>query len=75
MINTIIAEVFDKIGHVWMLDTGLLTPEEDDVQIVLDKAAELLYDEDLHSRLETGGLIIEKTESGHDVYVYVGNYQ
>jgi hypothetical protein len=52
-----------------------LTPEEDDVQIVLDKAAELLYDEDLHSRLETGGLIIEKTESGHDVYVYVGNYQ
>lgn len=75
MINTIIADVFSRIGHTWKLDSGFIEPDEDDVEQMLDAAANRLYDGVVGDRFETGGLIIEKADQGFDVYVYVGNYE
>lgn len=76
MISSIVSEFFDRIGHFWYVDGGTttVTPSEDDVEKVLDRAAVALYDGAVGDRLEVGGLIIEKAEHGHDVYMYVGNY-
>ena len=75
MISMMVADIFDKIAHRWNTDRGLVVVEEDDVTKVLDHAAKRLYDGEVGDRIHVGGLIIEKRESGHDVYVYVGNYQ
>lgn len=75
MINTIIADVLNRIGHTWKLDSGFIEPDENDVEQMLDAAAATLYDGVEGDRFEAGGLIIEKRPNGHDVYVYVGNYQ
>lgn len=75
MIEEIVSGVFRKIGHVWRAGDKYIWPEEDDVRRVLDSAAARLYDSDTDTRLETGGLIIEKRPKGYSVYVYVGDYE
>ena len=75
MIQMLVADLFAKIGHKWNTDKGRVVVTDDDVTIVLDHAAKRLYDGAVGDQLEVGGLIIEKRETGHDVYVYVGNYQ
>ena len=75
MIAQIVSEVFERIGHTWRRDGGYVVPDEIDVSHMLDTAAAALYDRDVTDRYEVGGLIIEKTPSGHDVFVYVGNYK
>lgn len=75
MIEELTTYVFDRIGHLWKSGGKLIKPTEEDVREVLDEAARLLYTEPIDSRLETGGLIIEKTDKGHDVYVFLGSYK
>ena len=75
MINTLVAEIFERIGHPWILDTGVIQPDEDDVEKLLDEAVVKLYDGQVGDRLEVAGLIVEKTSHGYDVFVYVGAYQ
>ena len=75
MIEMLVVDIFDKIGHRWNTDQGLIRVEDDDVTKVLDHAAKRLYDGAVGDRLSVGGLIIEKRDRGHDVYVYVGSYQ
>lgn len=75
MIAQIVSDVLTRIGHTWKAGGSLITPQPEDVSEVLDEAARVLYDSDTGTRLETGGLIIEKRPSGHDVFVYVGNYE
>lgn len=75
MIEEIVSETFRRIGHVWKSTQGFFHPEEDDVRAALDEAARILYDRDVDTRLEVGGLIIDKRPDGHDVYVFVGNYK
>lgn len=75
MLEEFIAEALNRAGHQWKTDQGYIQPTADDVRKVLDNAVPHLYDEDKFTRLETGGLIIEKNELGSfDVYVHVGNY-
>lgn len=50
-------------------------PTESDVRKALDEAVKMLYSEKVGTTLNVGGLHIEKTDSGHDVYVYVGDYK
>lgn len=73
----LILEIFGNIGHMWHYSHGWFKPNEKDVEQMLDNAAKALYDGSIGDRFEAGttGLIIEKAEHGHDVYVYVGNYQ
>lgn len=75
MIADIIADIFKRIGHSWKLDSGFIVPDEKDVSQFLDSAAGTLYTRDIGDRFEAGGLIIEKTTTGHDVWIFVGNYQ
>jgi hypothetical protein len=75
MIAQLVEYVFTRIGHLWLLDTGFIHPDEDDIAKFLDSAASTLYTSDVGDRLESGGLIIEKAEHGHDVYVFVGTYE
>lgn len=71
----LIVDIFDKIAHRWNTDKGLIPVTDDDVTRVLDHAAKRLYDGEVGDRVHVGGLIIEKRDTGHDVYVYVGNYK
>lgn len=75
MIADMIASTFERIGHRWKTTEGYVQPSEEDVDQVLDEAAKRLYDCGIGDRFETGGLIIEKRPHGHDVWVYLGNYQ
>lgn len=74
MIETIV-RVFRDIGHLWSTKSGPIQPDESHVQLALDEAARALYNESSGARLNIGGLIVEKTESDHVVYVYVGRYK
>ena len=75
MIADIVAGIFERIGHTWKTDQGHIVPSEEDVAEFLDGAASALYTYQEGDRFESGGLIIERTKRGHDVYVYVGNYE
>jgi hypothetical protein len=69
-----IHELFESIGQAWKIGGTKRVPQEADIKTTLDRAASVLYSKDVGTRLEVGGLIIEKREHGHDVYVFVGNY-
>ena len=75
MIGELVNEVFERIGHEWKIGNSYAVPTEDDVEKVLDMAASKLYDAAEGTRLEVGGLIIEKRPSGFDVFIYTGNYK
>lgn len=70
-----IADTFQRNEWTWRLkDKGMVVPDEIDVGETLDEAARLLYDRPVGTQLEVGRLIIVKTSSGHDVYVFAGEY-
>lgn len=75
MIEMMVVDTFDKIGHRWNTDNGKIRVSDEDVKKVLDHAATVLYDGDVGDKLSVGGLIIEKRPKGYAVYVYLGNYQ
>ena len=75
MIASLVEDLFKKIGQEWKIGGEHRPVEESDVEKVLDEAAVRLYDREVGTQLETGGLIIEKTRHGFDVYAYVGPYQ
>lgn len=75
MIEQIVSQLFKRIGHTWLLDSGFTAPSEKDVQQVLDEAVRMLYDRPIGTQFQTGGLIIEKAPDGYDVHCFVGNYK
>lgn len=75
MIEQLISEVLDRINHLWKIGGELKQPSTEDVARVLDKAAGELYDRPIGTRLEIGGIIIDKQANGHTVYVYCGDYK
>jgi hypothetical protein len=75
VISELISEVFNRIGHTWTLKAGgHVVPSEEDVDEMLDIAAKRLYDSPDDSQFESGGIIVRKDTTGHDVFVYVGRY-
>lgn len=74
MINDIIADLFEKIGHTWRIGGKFIQPNTDHVEKVLDNAAAAMYDSNIGDRFESGGLIVEKTATGYTVYALVGHY-
>jgi len=75
VVEQIISEFFADRGWTWNLKRGrMVTPSESDVQAALDEAAKQLYNQPVGTQLEVGRLIIQKKHTGHDVYVYVGEY-
>lgn len=76
MLEYTLAQTFKENGWTWQIKgRGHVVPTETDIEKALDEAARLLYNEEPGTRLEVGRLIITKTTSGHDVYVYAGNYE
>ena len=75
MLEELIAEALDRAGHQWKTSQGYIQPTAEDVKIVLDNAVKELYDREAWTRLETGGLIIDKDADGSfRVSVYLGSY-
>lgn len=75
MVETIISEFFTRMGWTWNLKGGkVVTPSESDVQAALDEAAKQLYNQPVGTQLQVARLIIEKKHTGHDVYMFVGDY-
>lgn len=70
-----ILHIFSETGRFWKVDGKAHEPTESDVRKALDEAVKMLYPEKVGTTLNVGGLHIEKTEGGHDVYVYVGDYK
>jgi hypothetical protein len=75
MIIGLISDIFSKVGRLWKVSGELITPSEEDIEKLLDEAAVKLFAEPVGTRFETGGLIVEKRNRSHDVYVMVGSYQ
>ena len=74
MIPDLINHIFTERGHRWRVGGTLRIPSEEDIRKALDRAAGMLYSEPVGTTLTVGGLVIEKTHTGHDVYVHVGEY-
>lgn len=76
MIYELIAEIMERTGRLWKIKGGKeITPDAEDVKIVLDEAAKRLYDSHVGDSFETGGIIVTKGNNGlHHVYTYVGDY-
>lgn len=75
-LNDMISSYFEEAGYVWKLKGGdEILPSPTDIQKVLDKAASVLYSEDTGSNVRVGSLLVEKTETGFDVYILAGSYQ
>lgn len=68
--------VFNDLGYQWHFKgAGMVTPNEHDMQLTLDKAVEVLYGKDEHpvgTKLEVGRLMFVKEDTGVDVYVLAG---
>lgn len=75
MLEETISRLLKTAGLVWRIGGKYYWPTPEDVRGVLDKTASTLYDTPVGTQLETTGLRIEKAAKGHDVYVYVGNYE
>ncbi len=70
-----LSDHFTKHEFTWHLKGNrIVIPTETDMLDALDKAAEMLYGEDIGSTLEVGRLIIIKTTNGFDVYALFGSY-
>lgn len=72
-----LAETFAEHGWTWSLKgRGHVVPDADDIEIALDTAAKLMYDEDPEENPQVvmGRLIIQKTGRTHHVYLYVGDF-
>lgn len=74
MITTLIRQVFKATGRQWKIGGSLTEPTENDMKKVLDSAADALYSKQVGSTFSMGGLHVEKTRDGFDVYVHVGEY-
>lgn len=74
MLEQELSRLFRKNGWTWNLKGGSVIPEENDIQDALDEAARVLYDEPVGTQLEVGRLIVKKSPTGQDVYIYVGEY-
>jgi hypothetical protein len=75
MIEELIERIYKERQHKWKIDNKMVVPTENDIMLALDEVARLLHTEEPGTRLDIGGLIVDKTYRGHDVYVYVGSYQ
>lgn len=70
-----IAQRFIENNWTWKVkEKGEIIPDSDDIQVALDEAARVLYNEPVGTQLEVGRLIIVKKHRGHDVYLYVGPF-
>lgn len=70
-----IAEWFKENHFEWKLVKGRVVPDEADVETALDEAARILYNQTDGTYLSVGRLIIEKTDNGHNVYMFIGSYE
>lgn len=75
MIEEVIAQTLEATGHMWRVEGEFIEPSIEDVHEVLDKAAKELYEREIGTRLEIGGIIVDKQENSHSVYVYAGEYK
>lgn len=67
-------DLFVQLGYSWKIDGELRVPTEDDLQRVLDKAKQTLYDEPVPSQIEIGRLIIRRSkENQFETYLYIGD--
>lgn len=71
---TLILHVFAVTGRQWKIGDKRVSPTHNHIKGALDEAAKMLYAEKVGVTLQTGGLFIEKTKKGYDVYVHVGSY-
>lgn len=74
MVEKLINYVMFATGRTWRIGGEDVLPDENDIMLTLDRAAKELIDSDTGQILEVGGLLIEKKNLGHAVYIYVGDY-
>lgn len=77
MLEKLVAELFERLGHTWILSNNkIIVPTDSDIEKVFDEAAKQLHNGEIGDRLNVGRMIIEKQkENNHDVYLYIGTYK
>lgn len=71
-----LAEEFAKREYTWSIKDSdeRYTPDEDDLEVLLDNLAAALYSGAPGDSAEQGRLLVVKKHHGHDVYLHVGEY-
>jgi hypothetical protein len=70
-----VVKMLTDAGVMWTTDSGTVEPNEDDLQLILDKMGLMLYGEPVGTQLTVAGLMMERRPLGHDLYVFAGNYE
>lgn len=71
-----LASLFDMLAHTWALKDGKqIIPTSNDMSLFMDEAVRNLHDEPVGTRLTSGRLIVEKLDTGYDIYVHVGEFK
>ena len=74
MLESELADHFERNEWTWKLDNKDIVPREEDFLEALDKAAERLYDSPDGTQMEVGRLIIQKQGDRFYVYALFGTY-
>lgn len=59
--------------YEWVISGEKKVPTADDIEVVLDKMRDRLYDEPENTMMEVGGIVMIKRQGHHDVYVRFGD--
>lgn len=67
-------DIITDLGYTWRIDGVLRLPTQKDLDQVLDRAKQILYDEPIPSQIEIGRLIIRQTRPGKfEHYLFMGD--
>lgn len=58
--------------YKWKLDIGLVNPDADDIRRAIEKARQILEEQDEYSQLEVGHLLFRKNAGVIDVFLHAG---
>lgn len=68
-----ISGLFLLNGYTWVFSGEHKIPSAEDIQQALDRAVEVLYDEEPETQLEVGRMIVKKRSNTlHDVFILAG---
>ncbi len=67
-----LAHFFLVHDYKWRLDIGLVNPDADDIKRAIERACQILDDQDEYSQLEVGHLLFRKNAGVVDVFLHAG---
>ncbi len=61
-------------GRKWRIGGELKAPTREDILTVLDRLSQAVYDGEVGTQAQTGGILVQRDEEHYDVYIHIGEY-